>query len=230
MIEEPPILSIVKERAQPTQAQIDSLQRYPTGFLVDAMRGQGALDASIKPLYLPSQFKVLCGPVLTCDNGPADVLATMAALTQLRKGEVLMVATGAWSGCAAVGDRVMGMLRNAGAVGLITDGLARDIEGIREVGLPIYATGLSPNSPYCSGPGSVGTTIQFGTMAVSTGDVVVADENGAVIVPFNQIDRVLDALKQVEKLETELDAEVNQGLIAPKAIQELIKSDRVEWI
>jgi len=230
VIEEPPLLTMVQSRPRPSQAQIDTLARYPTGFVVDAMNGQGALASTIRPLDRHALPVRLCGPVLTCDNGPADILATLAALTELSKGDVLVCATGAWQHCAAAGDRVLGMARNAGAAGFVTDGMVRDIEGIREVGLPVFCAGLSPNSPYSNGPGCVGDAVSLGGLRICAGDMLVADENGVVIVPFARIDEVIEKLKSIEKLEAELDAEVNEGLIAPESIYELLKSDSVQRI
>jgi len=230
MLEEPPLLTLVQARPKPSQQQIETLARYATGFLVDAMQGQGALSSAIRPLdpqVLPTK---LCGPVLTCDNGPADILATLAALTELQTGDVLVCATGAWQGCAAAGDRVLGMACNAGAAGFVTDGMVRDIEGIRPLGLPVFCAGLSPNSPYSNGPGVVGGRITLGGVTIHSGDILAADENGVVIVPFAQIDAVIETLKTVERLESELDAEVANGLIAPQSIYELLESDKVARI
>ena len=227
MIEEPPLLTITENHNRPSSVQVETLARYPTGFIADAMQGKGALDYSIRPLAPDTLPARLCGPVLTCDNGPADILATLAAITEVHKGDILVAATGAWHQCAAAGDRVMGMLRNAGAAGLVTDGLVRDIEGIREVGLPVFCCGLSPNSPYCNGPGTVGAPVVVGGVSICSGDMLVADEDGAVIVPFTLIDSVIEKLQTIEKLEAELDAEISGGLIVPEAITELLKSDKV---
>ena len=81
MIEEPPLLTIRENRPRPTAAQIQALSGQPTGFLADAMDGTGAMAPEIKsiaPGVLPSR---MCGAVLTCDTGPADNLALLAAIT-----------------------------------------------------------------------------------------------------------------------------------------------------
>jgi len=124
----------------------------------------------------------------------------------------------------------MGMLRNAGGIGLITDGLVRDKVGIEDVGLPVFCRGLSPNSPFTHGPGEVGGSIVLGDVQIQSGDIIVADETGIVVVPFRQIDAVIQSLKHICQLESELDEEVSNGLIMPEAIAELLASDKVRRI
>lgn len=221
MIEEPPLLTIkgAASRKRPTPAQIAGFADVPTGFLCDAMEGQGALPFEIK--NLPGLPDRMVGPALTCHSGPEDIMGLMAALTELQKGDVLVNATGSWRGCAAMGDRVSGMARNGGAVGTVTDGLARDLAGIQDVGLPLYCAGLHPNSPFGKGPGTVGMPVLIAGHPVDSGDMVIADQDGVVVVPFARIDEVLERLETVRTLEAELDAKVEQGLKAPDAIVEL---------
>jgi len=230
MIEEPPLLTIRENRNRPSAAQVNALSQYPTGFLTDAMNGRGALAADIKPAALGQLPTRMCGPVLTCDCGPADVLALFAALSEATAGDIIVVATGQWQQCASVGDRVMGMARNAGAIGLITDGLVRDIEGIVAVGLPVFCTGLSPNSPYGKGPGTVGASIVVGGVSIASGAIVVSDDNGAVVVPFDRIDAVIEQVQHVAELEKELDARVDEGLVVPDTIVALLQSDQVKRV
>lgn len=230
MIEEPPLLTIKKTLRRPTQAQVDAFQGVATGIVVDAMFGAGALDGTIRPLA-PEQAsaRAIAGPALTADCGPADILATLAALKFLTPGDVLLSAFAGHQGCAVVGDRVCGMMRNAGAAGFVTDGPVRDYAGIVETGLPVWCSGLTPASPFTKGPGSVGFPVQIGGQEIETGDIVVADRDGVVVVPHEQIDQVIARIAKVQALEAELDAEVAAGLRLPEAINELLASDQVDY-
>lgn len=230
MIEEPPLLTVKATRNRPSDAQIDALRSVPTGFLTDAMNGRGAMDYRIQPLspdVLPAQ---MCGPALTCHCGPEDILAILGALYELQEGDVLVVATGGWTQSAVTGDRVMGMLKNAGGAGFVTDGLVRDIEGLELVGLPLMCAGVSPNSPFAKGPGEIGFPIQLGGVSVNSGDVIVSDRDGVVVVPYDRISDVIDAVEKIQVLEKELDAEVSDGLTMPAHIESLMQSDQVKRI
>jgi len=225
MIEEPPLLRIlgVGSRNRPTKAQIKAFEGAQTGHVCDAMGGIGALDPGIKPL--PGVPFALCGPALTADCGPADILALLAALTEIEAGDVLVQATSGWLGCAGIGDMVSGMAKNGGAAGVVTDGCARDLPGIQALDFPLFCAGLNPNSPYGEGPGSVGHPVQIGGRQVSSGDMVIGDQDGVVVVPFAQIDAVLEALNGVRAAETELEAKVAAGLVSSDDIRDLVASD-----
>ncbi|MEM7060309.1 MAG: RraA family protein [Pseudomonadota bacterium] len=230
MIEEPPVLQIQKPARRPTDDQIAKIASYPTGFLCDAMDGRGALSPDLGWLdvhALPTRF---CGVALTSDNGPDDLLGLLASLGVAQAGDVLVAATGPWRTSAVAGDRVMGMAKNNGCVGFVTDGLVRDHEGLIEVGLPIITAGMSPNSPYTKGPGKVGTPVIVGGVRIETGDIISADRTGTVVVPFDHLDAVIAAVENVEGLEAELDAKVAEGLTVPDAIKELLASDNVRWL
>lgn len=230
MIEEPPLLTIKDQRPRPTDAQIKALSGVPTGFLTDAMEGRGALDPDIKPLspgVLPAS---MCGPALTCHCGPADLLALQGGLAEMKPGDVMVVATGGWQGCAVVGDRVLGMMKNGNAGGFVTDGLVRDVAGINPLGLPVFCTGVSPNSPFSKGPGEIGFEVVVGGVTINSGDMIVSDEDGAVAVPYDRIDEVIATVQQIVILEKELDARVADGLAVPDSIVELMKSDQVKRV
>jgi 4-hydroxy-4-methyl-2-oxoglutarate aldolase len=229
MIEEPPILSINGKTRRPSPGQILAFQGVPTGFVVDALFGAGALSTMIQPLGSGRDLNFsVAGPALTANCGPADILATLAALRFIQKGDVVVSAFAAHQGCAAAGDRLTGMMKNCGAAGFVTDGPVRDYSGIVEVGLPVWCTGLTPASPFSSGPGSVGFAIQIGEQEVETGDMIIADRDGVVVVPFEKIDDTLSNLERVTEAEKDLDAKLADGLKIPDSVAELLNSDKTK--
>lgn len=229
MIEDPPLLTVQRPSRRPTEAQIAAFQGVPTSIVVDAMQGGQVLDRQIRPLGEERGFAIT-GPALTADNGPADILALFAALKFLAPGDVLVSAVSGHQGCAAMGDRVAGFAKNAGAVGIVTDGPARDFAGLQEVGLPVWCTGLCPNTPYGNGPGKVGMPIQIGGQRVETGDMIVADFDGVAVVPFARLDEVVAKVQVVIELEAALEGELRQGLSVPPATEALLRSDRVKYL
>jgi regulator of RNase E activity RraA len=112
----------------------------------------------------------------------------------------------------------------------VTDGLARDIAGILGVGLPVYCMGLSPNSPARNGPGSVGLPIVMGGVTIASGDIVIADNDGVVIVPRPRTREVIGRLAGVRAAEAALEAKVKDGLEIPDFIQSVLASDRIAQI
>ena len=106
MIEEPPLLTIARTMRRPTADQIAAFQDVPSGFVVDALNGGGALSSDIQPIGAGRDLRcIAAGPALTADCGPADILATLAALKFIQPGDVVVAAFAGHQGCAAAGDR-----------------------------------------------------------------------------------------------------------------------------
>lgn len=229
MLEEPPSLTIRDAFPRPTEAQLAAFAEASTGFVCDALGGQGALDRDIRPLSddLPGRA---VGVALVADNGPQEILATMGALHILRPGDILVAATQGFRGCAVVGDQFCGMLRNKGAAGVVTDGEVRDYAGIVAAGVPVWSAGLSPNSPYAHGPARVGFGAVVGGRHVESGDIIVADRSGVAVVPFAQIDRVIEAMAHVAELEAAFEAKVKEGFCRMETIEAMIADGRAVMV
>jgi 4-hydroxy-4-methyl-2-oxoglutarate aldolase len=124
------------------------------------------------------------------------------------------------------GDLLLGMARNRGLAGFVTDGMVRDVAGIESVGLPCFAAGVTPNSPARNGPGTVGLPVVIGGVAVASGDIVIGDADGVVVVPLAQVDGVIARLAAVRAAEADLDAKVRAGLQLPGFITAMIAAGR----
>jgi 4-hydroxy-4-methyl-2-oxoglutarate aldolase len=231
MLETPPLLTVRRPARRPSDAQIGAFKGVSASFVADAMGGTGSLDTRIAPPgfghHLP--FTAV-GPALTVENWAGDVLATVAAMRFVSPGDVLVVSVAGHSGCAAAGDLVMGMARNAGAAGFVTDGPLRDYTALIEVGLPVWCTGLNPASPSGRGPGKIGLPMAIGGRQVATGDMIIADRDGVVVVPFERIDTVIAALETVKRLEAEAEALVASGATMLSDIAAVLDSDQTVYL
>ena len=232
MIENPPLIQIKKKssRIKPSQEQIDGFKNIPTGFICDALNGYAALDPSIKPLSIPGKkVKQIVGPALTVFSGAADVLGMAIALSEIQPGDIVVNGVSGFQGTAAVGDRIAGMIKNNGGIGLVTDGPMRDLDGIIETGLDCFCTGLNPNSPFNSGPAKIGFPINIGGTTVSSGDIIVADSDGVTVVPFDKIDEVLKKLDRIIEVENAMDKQVSEGLKISQKALDYLNSDQVVY-
>jgi len=232
MIENPPLIQIKKKssRKRPSEKQINGFKNIPTGFICDALNGYAALDPSIKPLSIPGKkVKQIVGPALTVFSGAADVLGMAIALSEIEPGDIVVNGVSGFQGTAAVGDRIAGMIKNNGGVGLVTDGPMRDLDGIIDTGLDCFCTGLNPNSPFNSGPAKIGFPMNIGGTTVSSGDIIVADSDGVTVVPFDKIDEVLKKLDRIIEVESAMDKEVSEGLKISQKALDYLKSDQVVY-
>jgi len=125
---------------------------------------------------------------------------------------------------------MIGMARNAGVAAVVTDGMVRDLEGIAGVGIPVYAAGLTPNSPWKNGPGEVGLAVAVGGETVASGDVLVLDAEGVVVVPLAEADAVIAELEEVKRKEAKMDAAVRAGDTAPDWLAEALETRGVRYV
>jgi 4-hydroxy-4-methyl-2-oxoglutarate aldolase len=225
MIEDPPLITLRRKVPRPSKAQLAALAGTPTGFIVDALDGRGALPPEVKPVV--PEFASFCGVALPCGVGPSDNLAVLAALPLVQAGDVVIASVEGFRDAAVVGDLLLGMLRNRGAVAFVTDGTVRDLPGLRDARLPCFATGTTPNSPVRNGPGTVNLPIAIGGVVIGPGDILIGDQDGVVVLPFDRIDAVIARLVDIRAAEKELLAKVEGGLGVPPWIEELYRSGKV---
>ena len=228
MITDPPILTIRRNFERPPANLVEAFRDVPTGYLVDAMRGRGCLDHTIRPL-LPEKSSLL-GTALTCHAGPADNLAVFGALEVAVKGDVIVACADAFMKTAVTGDLLLGMAKNLGVAGFVTDGLVRDLTGLEAVGMPIYCAGLTANSPTRNGPGTVGMPIVIGDVTINPGDILVGDRDGVVVVPRTEAEAVLARLDGIKAAERSLEAKVQAGLGVPDFVRAVLDSNRTIYV
>lgn len=210
-----------------------SIERYPvflqasSNQFSDATGGRGALK---HPLRRYSGGTRLIGAALPVWTAPGDNLAPYAALKVVQPGDILVVASASHTGCALLGDHIMGLLNNAKAAGMITDGLVRDLEGLRNINLPVYAAGTSPLVPTKQGPGTVGLPITLGSVVIHPGDLVIADDDGIVIVPPAEFARVSDKLIALREQDATLEQRVRSGATEPPDFEQLLERVGVRWL
>jgi 4-hydroxy-4-methyl-2-oxoglutarate aldolase len=226
MIEEPPLLTLALKIERTDAFLVEQFRGVPTSFIVDAMDGSGALDWRIKPMV----GGWLLGVALTCDCGPRDNLALNVAIAQCEPGDVIVAATDGYLGAAVVGDLLLGIGRNRGLVGFVTDGLVRDLTDLEALDVPVYAMGVSPNSPGKRGPGSVGLTVVCGGCTISSGDVIVGDRDGVVAVPRARIEATLANLERVKAAEAAMLKRVREGLKEVPFVSGLLTGERVRRV
>ena len=221
-----PAVTIYDNFSRPA-ADIVKQFEVPTGYITDVQGRRGALDCEVKPLF---DFPAIVGPALTIKTVPDDNLAVYAALGVARPGDVLVISVDNWTGSCVIGDMVAGMFNNIGIAGVATDGAARDVTGIIQVGLPVFARAVTPNSPQKNGPGTVGAEISIGGAIVRSGDIIVGDRDGIAVLSQDKIPEALETMQAVRAKERNMEGRIAAGMTAPAWVKELLASDRVKHI
>jgi 4-hydroxy-4-methyl-2-oxoglutarate aldolase len=210
MLGNPDAIHIRRTIVRADRRQIEPFEGIQTSFVADAQQGANCLHHSIKPLFPTT---AIVGTAVTACGGPRDLMAAMAMLDFVQPGDILVIATGGDESGAVVGDNWAALAKKQHVVGAVTDGLARDLAGLEEVGLPVFARGVCPNSGFQNGPGQVNTVVSVGGVIVSPGDIVVADQNGVVVVPLDQAAAVAASLQRVIAGELETQEGLSAGRI-----------------
>jgi 4-hydroxy-4-methyl-2-oxoglutarate aldolase len=220
-------LTINRAFTRPSEALIREFMGIPTGNVCDAQGRVGALDYRIKPVTTMAAFT---GVALTVDAGPRDNLAPWAALEIAEAGDVIVIATREHLACSVIGDVYVGMAKNAGIKAIVTDGVVRDVAGLNAVGIPVFAMGVSPNSPWKNGPGNIGLSVVVGGVTMNTGDIVVGDSDGVVRVPHQHAPEVAKELKAVRAKEEGMEADVEAGHVVPGWLAEAKEKRGVRYL
>ena len=175
----------------------------------DATGGRGVIRADQRAL---SPEATVAGPALVVTVSKDDNLAMRdvpGAVTQ--PGTVLVVAGGAASTTAVLGDLVARELLAAGVVAVVTDGPIRDSRAVAELGLAVWARDVTPTASSKNGPGSVGGSVEIGGVEVFDGDIVVADADGVVVWPGASLDELLAKAEAKQQADAARLAKLTQG-------------------
>lgn len=213
---------------RPGASVIDRFRGVPTAVIADAIgHGFGVLDSDIRPVWEGPDF---VGPALPVETAPHDILAVHVGVKYALPGDVIVIATGRYMKAAVMGEMTTTLLRSAGIVAGVTDGVVRDLREIVTNGLPVYAAGISPGIPFKNGPGRVGLPVSVGGIAVGPGDIVVGDRDGVVVVPRCYAQRTLEAIERAQRIDLQLGASLAGGTTVPPHVEQALAGTEVLYV
>ena len=211
-----------------TPEAIETLQSVSTATLTTVLLKKGLRRVWLrgtKPLR-PGQPRVV-GPAFTLRFVPAredlatpaswaSPTSTRAAIEAMPEGAVAVVDAMGVTDAGIFGDILCARMAKRGVAALVTDGVVRDLAGVLSTGLPVWCSGVAA-PPSVAGLTFVGwqQPIGCGGVAVFPDDVVVVDDDGAVVVPAALIDEVLAEAPEQERLEAWIMREVERGVALP---------------
>ena len=173
---------------RPPRDFVEGLKTLSPTALADMLRLESVMRHLIRPLW-PNMPRI-AGPAFTVRTAKHDNLMLHAAIYRAEPGDVIVVEAGDEE-MAVAGGNVCAVAQRHGVAGFVVDGVIRDVAEARANGFPIFARGVSPIPGAKDGPGEINGTITCGGIKVHPGDVVVADEEGIVVVPRAEAGEVL---------------------------------------
>lgn len=193
--------TIHRDIRRPEKHIIKGLADQGVATTHEGFQRRGLLAPRLRPV---SDGWHIAGPAVTSLNHPGDNLMVHAALSVCQPGDVLVVATTVPCEGGMIGDLLALQAKRLGLAGIVIDAGIRDIAEIRNLGIPVWTSAISAAGCVKFTPGWVNVPIICGDQLVSPGDVIVADDDGVVAIPYDQAENVLEAA--VKRTASEVDA------------------------
>jgi regulator of RNase E activity RraA len=180
----------------------------PVANVSDCMSRMTAGGARLRPMHAGGR---MAGPALTIKTRPGDNLMIHKALQMARPGDVIVVDGGGDLTNALIGEIMVGDAVQQGLGGFVMNGAIRDAGALRAGTFPVFAAGITHRGPYKDGPGEINVPIAIDGMVIEPGDLVIGDDDGLLCVPFDDVERLLAAARQKQRVEDQMVADIQAG-------------------
>jgi len=188
--------------------QLEELARLGVATVHEAQGKTGLVDIPLVQIVPGSRVAGRARTAL-CANG--DNLMVHAAVAHAEAGDVLVLTMPEPTPVAMVGDLLATQALGQGVVGMLVDGAVRDVEELRELGLPIWTRFVRAQGAAKDRVGELDVPVVVGGARIERGDVIVLDADGAVVVEAGRLDEVVTAAAEREAREHELRARYAAG-------------------
>lgn len=191
-------------------SEAELIERFavlPVANVGDAMDRLGVVDFAIQSVW-PGPGARLAGRAVPVTVAGGDNLGIHEVIPTLSAGDVLVVNGQGATHRALIGELIAGRAMARGCAGFVLDACVRDAVDLQQMGFPVFARGTTPAGPYRNGPFQAGVAAAVGSVVVHPGDLVLGDDDGVAIVPWERAAQVLVKAEAKHATEAQQRAEI----------------------
>jgi 4-hydroxy-4-methyl-2-oxoglutarate aldolase len=190
---------------------VSDLARLGSATVYEASGREGLIDLELHQLIPGSRA---AGPARTVSCGQGDNLMVHAVMDRAQPGDVLVLTMPEPEPVALIGELLATQARGRGVAALLVDAAVRDVEDLRELGLPIWARWIRVTGATKTAVGTIDEPVEVGGAEIRPGDQVVLDVDGAVVVRSERVDEVLAASRERADYERDKRSQLEAGALS----------------
>lgn len=187
------MIHIIHKIPHATDALLRAYAEQAAATVHEAMGQRGAMTPDIKPIAKGMKF---CGRALTVRCHAGDNLMLIKAISMAKPGDVIVADMGRILNAGPFGEVLATECVARGMAGLVVSGAVRDGQAIAELGFPVFAAGLSVCGTSKATLGTINHPITCGQEIVQPGDIILGDDDGVVVVPLEEAEKILEAARK----------------------------------
>ena len=189
----------------------EELRRLGTATVYEGSGREGLVDLAFEQVIPGSRA---AGPARTVRCGQGDNLMVHAVMDRVQPGDVLVLTMPEPEPVALVGELLATQAQAHGAAALLVDAAARDVEELRELGLPVWARWVRVRGADKEAVGTIDEQVEVGGATIRAGDAIVLDSDGVVVVRHERLEEVLAAARERAEGEIDKRAQLSAGALS----------------